>query len=279
MKKNNVSIDLVVFGAPDDLPGSSSSAAAAASTSMNTDGDDATAAAATSGEPQGEEVDAKLTALHQAVNNSDDSSHLVRIAPGPYLLSERLISSPILRPEGGDDDMMGGSGGGGGSGGDDGLGVDPNLDPELAMALRMSLEEERARQAAQSSQGGPSESLPAVAESAQETIAPAPEGSGAAPETLAATEEAKPQATSEGMQIDEQAAGTEGGDEIDEEAALKRALELSKQDEESESAPAAPAAGEDAAMQDAPADEDEEDDVQRAIRLSLMDQDNVNKDK
>lgn len=35
------------------------------------------------------------------------------------------------------------------------LGVDPNLDPELALALRVSLEEERARQeAAQAAAGG-----------------------------------------------------------------------------------------------------------------------------
>ncbi|GAA6029644.1 hypothetical protein JCM8097_000982 [Rhodosporidiobolus ruineniae] len=40
---------------------------------------------------------------------------------------------------------------GGGGGQADEFGVDPNLDPELAMALRMSLEEERARQAASTS--------------------------------------------------------------------------------------------------------------------------------
>ncbi len=43
-----------------------------------------------------------------------------------------------------------GAGGGGGGGGGDGFadfgGVDPNMDPELAMALRVSMEEERARQ-------------------------------------------------------------------------------------------------------------------------------------
>lgn len=51
-----------------------------------------------------------------------------------------------------------GSGYGGGGGGEEGaaagggggyeFGVDPNLDPELALALRVSLEEERARQGA-----------------------------------------------------------------------------------------------------------------------------------
>lgn len=33
------------------------------------------------------------------------------------------------------------------------FGVDPNLDPELAMALRVSLEEERARQLASGGEG------------------------------------------------------------------------------------------------------------------------------
>ena len=37
------------------------------------------------------------------------------------------------------------AGGGGGGGGGFDFGVDPNLDPELALALRVSLEEERAR--------------------------------------------------------------------------------------------------------------------------------------
>lgn len=39
-----------------------------------------------------------------------------------------------------------GMGGGGGGGLDEFGGVDPNMDPELAMALRVSMEEERARQ-------------------------------------------------------------------------------------------------------------------------------------
>lgn len=39
-------------------------------------------------------------------------------------------------------------GGGGGSGGDDFGNIDPSLDPEFAMALRVSAEEARAREEA-----------------------------------------------------------------------------------------------------------------------------------
>jgi 26S proteasome regulatory subunit N10 len=107
--------------------------------------------------------ESKLRELVDAANNSNNSDdgerncHLVTI-PAGVLPSEVLASSPIL---------TGGAGGGGafaaaaavaaanssgagGSGGDNPFaefgGVDPNLDPELAMALRVSIEEERARQ-------------------------------------------------------------------------------------------------------------------------------------
>lgn len=57
----------------------------------------------------------------------------------------------------------GGMGGGaGGAGGGYEFGVDPSLDPELALALRISMEEERARQ----EKGG------APAEGASSTQAP-----------------------------------------------------------------------------------------------------------
>lgn len=114
LKKNNVAVDIVAFGSE-------------------------------------EENAEKLEAFHAAVN-SNDNSHLVTVPPGT-ILSDMLFSTPIFMEEG----AMGG-----GEGGEpsaprtnvvDGfdyaeLGVDPNLDPELALALRVSLEEERARQAA-----------------------------------------------------------------------------------------------------------------------------------
>lgn len=107
LKKNNVSIDLVSFG-------------------------------------EVEENKPKLEKLLNAVNSSD-SSHLVEVEPGPKLISDIIISSPILS----DGETMP-AGGGGGDGFD--FGVDANADPELALALRISMEEERARQ--QSSEGG-----------------------------------------------------------------------------------------------------------------------------
>ena len=70
----------------------------------------------------------------------DVVSHLVTVPPGPHILSDVLISTPILMGEeaGPSGTTTGGSA--------FEFGVDPNLDPELALALRMSLEEERQRQ-------------------------------------------------------------------------------------------------------------------------------------
>jgi len=85
----------------------------------------------------------KLEAFVGAVN-SNDNSHLVTVPPGPHILSDILISSPVIAGE------EGAAAGGGGGGGDFGAygGVDPNLEPELALALKVSMEEERARQEA-----------------------------------------------------------------------------------------------------------------------------------
>ena len=112
MKKTNVSVDFVAFG---DL--------AAPNTK-------------------------KLETFNENVK-SGDGSHLAIIPPGPMLISDQLVSTPILGGDGtstrGQD---GAAGGADASGGGDGFefGVDPSADPELALALRMSMEEERARQ-------------------------------------------------------------------------------------------------------------------------------------
>jgi 26S proteasome regulatory subunit N10 len=109
MKKGNVSIDFVVFGDLDD--------------------DDALK---------------KLQAFNDSVKGSE-GSHLVVIPPSSKLLSDQLISTPILLGEGAPGGL--GMGGGGGGGGGDGFGGDFEFeDPELALALRMSMEEEKARQ-------------------------------------------------------------------------------------------------------------------------------------
>ena len=110
MKKNNVSIDFVAFG---DL------------------------------EPENTK---KLEAFNENIKGGD-GSHLAVIPPGPSLLSDHLVASPILAGDGvaprGEPGMDAGAGGGGG---DFEFGVDPSTDPELALALRMSMEEEKARQ-------------------------------------------------------------------------------------------------------------------------------------
>ena len=113
MKKNNTSIDMVAFG---DL------------TNDNID---------------------KLRAFNEAVKGGD-GSHLEVVPPGPNLLSDSIVASPILAGEAGvgSNGEAGTTGGEGEVGGGDGFefGVDPNLDPELALVLRMSMEEERERQ-------------------------------------------------------------------------------------------------------------------------------------
>ena len=120
LKKNNVSVDVVSFGCE-------------------------------------EENREKLEAFHAAVN-SGDTSHLVTV-PSGTILSDMLFATPIFMEEG----ASGGQGGEGAparqslvvDGFDYGeLGVDPALDPELAMALRMSVEEERARQAREAAAAG-----------------------------------------------------------------------------------------------------------------------------
>lgn len=110
MKKNNTSVDIIAFG---DL------------TDENLD---------------------KLRAFNEAVK-SNDGSHLEIVPPGPNLLSDTIVASPLLAGEGGGGAAnAGGAGGDAGGGNDYEFGVDPNLDPELALVLRMSMEEEKERQ-------------------------------------------------------------------------------------------------------------------------------------
>ncbi|KAI8824395.1 uncharacterized protein EV422DRAFT_519956 [Fimicolochytrium jonesii] len=88
----------------------------------------------------GEELEntQKLQAFVDAVK-SNDNSHLVSVPPGPHILSDILLASPIISGEDGAPPGFSNAGA-------FEFGVDPNLDPELAMALRISMEEEQARQ-------------------------------------------------------------------------------------------------------------------------------------
>jgi 26S proteasome regulatory subunit N10 len=109
LKKNNISIDVVNFG----------------------------------------ETAANTSKLEEFMTTIDtETSHLVTVAPGSYLLSDMLLSSPILMGEDGAPPPGMAPGMGGDASGFE-FGIDPSLDPELALALRMSLEEENARQQAE----------------------------------------------------------------------------------------------------------------------------------
>lgn len=99
----------------------------------------------------------KLESFIKAVNTGDES-HLITVPAGPHILSDILLSSPIIVGEGGGGGFgaaaaasaaaaaAAAASGAGAAGGEYDFGVDPNLDPELAMVLRISMEEERARQ-------------------------------------------------------------------------------------------------------------------------------------
>lgn len=92
----------------------------------------------------------------RAIEGQERTCHLVTI-PSGVLPSDVLASSPIVHGGAGGSAFAASAavaaaqaGTGGGGGGGDAFaefgGVDPNMDPELAMALRVSMEEERARQ-------------------------------------------------------------------------------------------------------------------------------------
>lgn len=124
LKKNNVAVDIIVFG------------------------------------DEGMKSEESLRKFIEAVG-SGENSHIITIPTGPHLLSDLIASSPILASEGGaavaggvdaegfptgDFGDVEGAPQGGASGGDDFGGVDPNMDPELAMVIRMSLQEAEERE-------------------------------------------------------------------------------------------------------------------------------------
>ncbi|KAG2359521.1 hypothetical protein BDR07DRAFT_1361108 [Suillus spraguei] len=183
LKKNNVAVDFVAFG----------------------DG-----------------VEEETNVLKAFVENTanSDNSHLVSVPPGTHLLSDVIISSPILSEDRGiPPEAMGDVGGASGSGGANfEFGVDPSLDPELALALRMSMEEEQARQAAEE-------------------------------QTRQSATDAHPQTESAGVDKDDEAMlaqalamsehndvdmGEEQDEEMDEEEAIARAIQMSMKQEEKE---------------------------------------------
>lgn len=127
LKKNNVSIDVINFANPDNI--------------------------------------GRLEAMVNMANDGSEdtpSSHFFDVPNGVSHITDVLITSPILAAE-----PMGGDAGGFPGGGDNddplaAMGIDPSLDPELAMAIRMSMEEAKAAENAQQPQ--PEEPQPVAQE-------------------------------------------------------------------------------------------------------------------
>lgn len=111
LKRDNVAIDIINYSQPENIP--------------------------------------KLEALVNMCN-SGGNSHFCNVDPNAGMISEVLFGSPILN-QFGDDPMAGGNEGapvqpaGPGRFAEYG-GVDPSLDPELAQALKLSLEEQKANE-------------------------------------------------------------------------------------------------------------------------------------
>ncbi|KAG9096985.1 hypothetical protein FRC06_008132 [Ceratobasidium sp. 370] len=216
LKKNNVAVDVVSFGE--------------------------------------DEVNDPLLRTFVDTLNSSDNSHLLSVPSGAnILLSDAILSSPILA---GEDGVPPGGMAGGEPGGSNQFefGVDPSLDPELAMALRLSMEEERARQGATTTSSA-APSLPQVPESVEPntssgagaTAAAAGAGaaSGTAMESVPSMEEDEDDALlaqaialsreDQGdveMDDDDDVDADEVDEEMSEEEAIARAIEMSMKEEE-----------------------------------------------
>lgn len=244
LKKNNVAVDVVCFGdAIEDV-----------SEAMSEDAQ--------------EEGRGVLRKFVDNVNSSDNS-HLVQIPPhASRLLSDSIMGSAVLAADRGamipEELREGGDGGGGAAGAsnDFEFGIDPSLDPELAMALRLSMQEAQAREAAEASSSAAAAAAAAAAassstaaaiatppvaatSSSNTTVTPATTGAPAQeedidaemdPELAAALAMSREEA---GMDIDEDSEMKDGEDDADddeeydddedEDEAIARAIEMSMQ--------------------------------------------------
>jgi 26S proteasome regulatory subunit N10 len=89
---------------------------------------------------------------HVGNDKGEAAAQIIRIKPSGRLLSDQLLDTTVLGEDGAA--RAGGGGGGGGGAAGNSAGVDefgefdfdPAMEPDLALALRMSMEEERARQ-------------------------------------------------------------------------------------------------------------------------------------
>lgn len=229
LKKNNVFIDVIALGELEENESKLKELVDAAN------GGSAGGAGGEDGEGGGEDV-------------AERRCRLVTI-PAGVLPSDVLVTSPILRMDGGGmmrgGDVGGGGGGGAGGGFAEFGGVDPNMDPELAMALRVSMEEERAR---------------------QERVAAA-----AAAAAASAGGNNAESAGADGVDTDEAMnvmADASSGELNDEDALLQQALAMSMAENQA-SDMAADNAAADAAIDAMDGGDDEEDDEDAAIQMAL----------
>ncbi|PAV77533.1 hypothetical protein WR25_02558 [Diploscapter pachys] len=95
----------------------------------------------------GGENSQKMADFIDALNGKDNSGSNLIVVPAGTSLREVLATSAVCRGE--DGNVIGG--GAAGAAGFE-FGIDPEEDPDLALALRVSMEEERARQAALAAQ-------------------------------------------------------------------------------------------------------------------------------
>jgi 26S proteasome regulatory subunit N10 len=201
-----------------------------------------------------EENEGKLRELVDAANGASGGGgdgqartcHLVTIPPGGgVLVSDVIASSPILgqgafAASAAAASMSMGAGVGGGGGMNDFAeygGVDPSLDPELAMALRVSMEEERLRQERLAASAATSQQQAEESKDADMDEAAAAAG-------LSEEEALLQQALAMSMNENEPTTTAEDGrsaasedvemeaDDEDEDAAMQMALQMSLQQQE-----------------------------------------------
>lgn len=211
-----------------------------------------------SDDTEGENV-RKLDAFNAAVNASENS-RILHVPAGGGVLADVLMGSEIYaeRDSGGGGsggDGAGAEGGGGGGGGAFEFGVDPAVDPELAMVLRMSMEEENARQAAAG--GGPAgdggETSTGGAAAAGNDTAATTSGAAVTTEDDDADLYGTGDGAADGMDVDSAA-------EAEEEAMLAAAIRMSQAGD----------GGDD--------DEEMDEETRRAIEMSKADFDETKKD-
>lgn len=216
------------------------------------------------------ENEEKLNAFIGAVN-SDENSHLLSVASGTAILADAIMPSPIVSDNGG-----GGGGGSGGGGSSEAFpfGVDPSVDPELAMVLRLSMEEEEARRAAASaSEGGGASAAGDAAAGTADTPSTAAAGAAAASVDGAAAGGPIAGADEAGGASDDAELYDSGDAEMDVDAEVGDDDGEDEEGDDTEDAEAdmlvqALAASNEEAAQGGGGDEDMDEDLRRAIELS-----------